>query len=66
MDSKKKTEMIKDLCRYRPGEDGDQRWLRLAACVVGTYDRVIAAEQRIADLEHDARQLRTRLPPKSG
>ena len=65
MDSQKKTEMINDLCRYRPGEDGDQRWMRLAACVIGTYDRVIAAEQRIAALEHDAQQPRAHLPPKS-
>jgi hypothetical protein len=58
MDSQKKTEMINDLCRYRPGEDGDQRWLRLAACVIGTYDLAIQAEQRITALEHETEQLR--------
>ena len=64
MESSKKTQMINDLCRYRPGEDGDQRWLRLASCVIGTYDHVIEAERRIVALEHDVEQLRMLLQPR--
>ena len=57
--------MINDLCRYRPGEDGDQRWLRLAACVIGTYDLAIQSEQRISALEHETEQLRALVAAQS-
>ena len=60
MNSAKKTEMINDLCRYRPGEDGDQRWLRLAACAIGTYDLAVRTKQRLATLEREVKWLRAR------
>jgi hypothetical protein len=61
MDSTKKTQMINDLCRYQPGEDGDQRWMRLAACVIGTYDLAVETQKRVAALERKAKPPRAPL-----
>ena len=58
MDRTEKLQMINDLCHYRTGEDGDQRWLRLVARVIGTYDRVVKAEKRIAELEREVGRLK--------